>query len=125
MKLRIKGDSVRVRLSITEVKQLCEQGQIEDSTHFGNNTLSYSVQTKEGIDRLSASFDGNNISLFLPAPFAKTWESSPLVGYDANMDTGNGRQLYLLLEKDYKCLDNTMEDQSDNFENPLAANFKK
>ena len=35
---------------------------------------------------------------------------------------GNERKLFLLFEKDFKCIDGeVLEDQSDNFENPLAA----
>ena len=30
------------------------------------------------------------------------------------------KKLYILIEKDFKCLDNTIEDQSDNYPNPLA-----
>jgi len=32
-----------------------------------------------------------------------------------------GVQLHLLLEKDFVCLDNTAEDQSDNYPNPNKA----
>jgi hypothetical protein len=31
----------------------------------------------------------------------------------------NGKELFLLLEKDFVCLDETIEDQSDNYPNPL------
>ena len=41
------------------------------------------------------------------------------------MDLGDGNELYLLLEKDFQCLDNSIEDQTDNYENPLAAQYKK
>lgn len=125
MKLRIKGDTLRIRLSITEVKQLGEQGYIEENTHFGDSTLCYAVQATNDVDKLTATYTNNKITLLLPTVLAQGWEASPLVGYDAYMNETNGQKLYLLLEKDYKCLDNTVEDQSDNFENPLAANFKK
>lgn len=125
MKLRIKGNTVRVRLSVTEVKQLGEHGYIEENTHLGNQVLSYAVKATDDVDKLSATYINNKITLLLPAALASTWEGSPLVGYDAYMESANGENLYILLEKDYKCLDNTVEDQSDNFENPLAANFKK
>jgi len=47
------------------------------------------------------------------------WAANEVVGYEHNMDIGNGKQLYLLLEKDFKCIDAPpSEDQSDNFENP-------
>ena len=46
--------------------------------------------------------------------------SSPAAqaGFENNMDFGDGKQLFLLIEKDFVCLDETIEDQSDNYENP-------
>jgi hypothetical protein len=38
------------------------------------------------------------------------------VGYE-----GTHGNLHLLVEKDFTCLDNVAEDQSDNYPNPLAA----
>ena len=43
-----------------------------------------------------------------------------MVGLENEMEIAPGKILYLLLEKDFKCLDNTTEDQSDNYPNPLA-----
>ena len=58
--------------------------------------------------------------MYMPARMAKEWVTTEKVGFDTWMDVDNGEKLYLLLEKDFKCLDETVEDQSDNFENPLA-----
>ncbi|WP_431196056.1 DUF7009 family protein, partial [Maribacter litoralis] len=43
MKIRIKGDSVRFRLTQTEVKSLSENGKIYDSTNFGSIKFNYGV----------------------------------------------------------------------------------
>ena len=124
MKLRIKGDSIRVRLSKSEVDAFQQHGYIEESTNFGNATLTYALQrTAEG-NGLSAGFESNKVTLFMPAADADTWTSTERVGYERNMEIGDGKQLYLLLEKDFKCLDNTNEDQSDMYENPLAEFHK-
>jgi hypothetical protein len=37
------------------------------------------------------------------------------------MEIGNDKYLFLLVEKDFVCLDNTVEDQSDNYPNPNAV----
>ncbi len=124
MKLRIKGNTVRLRLSMTEVKQLSETGLVTDATHFGNNVFNYEIKADEQVEKLSADFNNNTISFLINSSLAKTWKDDELVGYDAYQTAENGEKLYLLLEKDYKCLDNTNEDQSDNYENPLAAKFK-
>ena len=124
MKLRINGNSVRFRLSKTEVDSFGEKGYLEEQTHFGNAIFTYALN-KTTAPVMTADFDNCKIILHLPEQMAKEWVDTQKIGFDANMDLGNGEVLYLLLEKDFKCLDNTTEDQSDNYENPLAAQFNK
>ena len=56
--------------------------------------------------------------MFIPASFLKDWPQNKVVGIETNMPVGENNNLYLLLEKDFVCLDKTTEDQGDNFENP-------
>jgi hypothetical protein len=119
MKLRIKGNSIRIRLSRSEVDSFATGGYLEEKTEFGNSELIYALQAKDGIPMLEAGFSGNKITLYVSSAIPAQWAANEVVGYDYYMDTGNNRQLYLLLEKDFKCIDaQTNEDQSDNFENP-------
>lgn len=124
MKIRIRGNSVRLRLSRSEVAAFGEQGYIEEKTSFGNAALTYALQTTTHCD-MAADFKEGKITMYLPEEKAKEWVGSNKVGFDANMDLGDGNELYLLLEKDFQCLDNSIEDQSDNYDNPLAAQLKK
>jgi hypothetical protein len=48
----------------------------------------------------------------------KNWTDTDLVGFQHEYDLRNGTKLFLLVEKDFVCLDNTFEDQSDNYPNP-------
>ena len=41
-------------------------------------------------------------------------------GFQHKQALSNGKELFLLVEKDFVCLDNTFEDQSDNYPNPNA-----
>ena len=118
MKLRIKGNSLRFRLSRTEVSKLALSGYLEEQTSFGDNKLIYALQRiKEG-DELSASFDKDKITMFVPASLIKGWPENDVVGFNTNMQLTSNNSLYLLLEKDFICLDETTEDQTDNYENP-------
>jgi len=119
MKIRIKGNSVRVRLSRSEVDSFGKEGYLEEKTEFANNVFVYALQAKEGIDALEAGFAANTMTMYVPAGLPPQWAANETVGYSNNMDTGEGRQLFLLLEKDFKCIDAAVnEDQSDNFDNP-------
>lgn len=121
MKLRIKGNSIRLRLTKTEVSLLASTGCLEEQTSFGNNTFSYALQAVGDADTLSAAMEGNTITMFVPSSFAKEWPENSVVGINASMPVTAGNSLYLLLEKDFVCLDETTEDQSDNYENPNST----
>jgi hypothetical protein len=118
MKLRIKGNSIRIRLSKTEVNELCAGTSLSDNTNFGNNSFGYSVQPVNDGDSLTAIYDNGLITLFVPQSLLADWPVNSVVGFESVMALNNSDQLHLLLEKDFKCLDKTMEDQSDFFENP-------
>lgn len=122
MKIRIRGNSVRLRLTKTEVEAFGANGSIEEQTQFGASILTYALKSTDN-EQMTASFEDNTITMYLPKPKTDEWVNTEKVGFDALMDLGDGNELYLLLEKDYKCLDNTDEDQTDNYENPLAAQF--
>jgi len=113
MKIRIKGNSVRFRLTQSEVKQLCEKGSVTEHTHFGETTFTYAVKMADDRETMHATFNAQTITLFLPQTLGRDWYSNDKVGFQHTQD-----QLFLLLEKDFTCLDNTMEDQSDNYPNP-------
>lgn len=119
MKLRIKGNSIRFRLTKSEVDYFEKFRSIEEKTEFGHSTLTYAVKQSSGND-LAASMENNCITLHLPETMANEWVQTQRVGFNAEMEIGGGKKLYLLIEKDFKCLDETSEDQSDNYENPLA-----
>ena len=119
MKLRIKGNSLRIRLTRSEVDQFAVTGYLEERTVFTSNVLVYTLAAKQGIHGLEATFEGTKIILFVPAELPAIWAANEIVGYANTIETADGNQLYLLLEKDFKCIDAPpSEDQSDNFENP-------
>lgn len=118
MKIRIRGNSVRYRLSKTDVTVLTEQGYLEERTSFGAAALIYALQRKAEGDTLTATYEGNTIALAIPAALLKDWATNDVIGFDGRMPIGGDDTLYLLVEKDFKCLDHTTEDQSDNYDNP-------
>ncbi len=121
MKIRIKGNSIRIRLSRTEVDTLGREGYLEESTEFGGPiSFKYALQRRDGLDHLSAGFANGTVSMYVPEKMVAEWVSTETVGYSHHLDIGEGKQLFLLLEKDFKCIDSSVEeDQSDNYDNPL------
>jgi hypothetical protein len=119
MKVRIKGNSIRYRLTKTDIKNFGANGFVEERTEFLNGpSFYYRLEKKPGITNIEATFSNNRISLLIPESIAKEWTATDIVGFDNKMNIGNGKDLFLLIEKDFACLDHTTEDQSDNYPNP-------
>lgn len=118
MKIRIQRNSVRFRLSKTDVEQLGTVGYVKEATAFGTSNFYYAVKQDPASETLSAEFANGMITVFVPTAFTKDWATNNVVGIDANVPVDEQESLYLLVEKDFKCLDNVAEDQSDNYENP-------
>ena len=121
MKIRIKGNSLRIRLTKTEIDKFGTEAYLEESTEFGTSTFRYALSVQKELENLSASFEGNTITMWVPAWMQKEWVSTDNVGYNHKMPLPDGKELFLLIEKDFVCLDNTFEDQSDNYPNPNAV----
>jgi hypothetical protein len=116
MKLRIKGNDIRYRLTQSDVKRFGNEGRLEETINFAGQPLKYVL--KETYDeQLSATFKNNVITLYMPVSFKNEWLQTDKVGYSNTFG-----DLFLLIEKDFKCLDEVAEDQSDNYPNPLAKN---
>jgi hypothetical protein len=114
MKIRIKGNALRYRLTRSDLDKFSAEGYIEETIDFGRQTLTYALQQNR-LSNLSVVFEDNKITLFMPFAMVNEWSLTEKVGFRYE-DNG----LFLLVEKDFKCLDDVMEDQSDNYPNPLA-----
>lgn len=114
MKVRIKGNSLRYRLSMSDVAWFGQEGYIEETVDFGKTQLTYALQ-KSPAQSLEAEFTNDKIVVFMPYSWCDEWIITDRVGFDQK------GPLYLLVEKDFQCLDNVVEDQSDNYPNPANA----
>jgi hypothetical protein len=113
MKVRIKGNSLRYRLTKTDVDNISKHGYVEEITDFGALQLIYTLK-RYNLPSLKATLQNNHITVYMPAEMVNEWTTTERVGFE-----GNDNELYLLIEKDFKCLDAVAEDQSDNYPNPL------
>jgi hypothetical protein len=96
-------------------------GYLDEKTEFGNSELVYALQSKANCEEITANFEGNTVTVTIPENLKKQWVETDRIGLENKIDIGMGKQLFLLIEKDFVCLDNTLEDQSDNYPNPNAA----
>ncbi len=123
MKLRIRGDSLRFRLTKTEVTHLHEQGWWQDATafgHAGTPRLRYRLEATEAPQPGVRFTTGEDtvITALIPSPQIAAWAASEEVGIYFTTDWN----LQVAVEKDFRCLDGEREeDEADNFDNPNAG----
>ncbi|HEY1801485.1 MAG TPA: hypothetical protein VGG46_11175 [Terriglobales bacterium] len=123
MKLRIRGNSLRLRLTQGEVSRLMADGRISESVHFSpiaaSDAFTYSLKTCENAATVSASYREGEILITLPARKAAEWANTSQVGIEQTQPLQEGTELRIVVEKDFRCLQpRTEEDESDNFPNP-------
>ena len=124
MKLRILGDTLRVRLAQGEVAQLVEQGRVEQTIHFGpgpQQAMRYAVAAAPRGAAITATLDGQSIEVAIGADTIERWASGTEVSLHAEQPLDDARALSILVEKDFKCLvPREGEQDSDGFANPQA-----
>jgi len=118
MKLRIKGDSIRLRLTQTEVRQLAETGVVDSTMHITPGaSLTYGLRAADR-RQLAVEGDARALVVLVPRDWIGPWADGDDVGFDGTQDAGDGRELAILIEKDFACL-HKRPDEQDAFPNPL------
>ena len=104
MKLRIQGDTLRLRLSRTDLATLDQTGAVEAVLHAAPGAaLRYALRVAD-VPHLGATVDGAAVTVLLPRPWAAGWAGDARVGFEGTQDAGDGRTLAILVEKDFDCL---------------------
>lgn len=126
MKLRMKNNSVRLRLTQSEVDRFDETGKVEEAIEFGGESREqfvYALESRAETEEIKAKFENNRITVFVPRQIADQWTQTEKVGLENVQTIGDGKTLRLLIEKDYACLaPRTGEDDRDAFPHPSAGN---
>lgn len=118
MKIRIRGNSIRLRLSKSEIDRFGAVGYLEEKTEFANGTFYYALAADKSASELTAQLEASKITVFVPLIIQKEWTTTERVGFENKIKIASDKQLFILIEKDFVCLDHTTEDQSDNYPNP-------
>jgi hypothetical protein len=114
VKLRIRGSSIRLRLSKTEVDALRERG-VEETLALAPMSLVYRIELAPGSASVTAAFDGRKLVVRVPEAVAVDFCDTDRVGFE---ETHDG--VRILVEKDWQCLAPRDEDESDAFPHPAA-----
>jgi hypothetical protein len=125
MKLRLKGNSIRVRLDRRDIEGLIDQGRVDDGVRFGPG-LSFSYAVEVGLaprDRPKVSYADGQLKISIDLEDAEEWLASERVGFD-HQQAVDGGVVRVILEKDFACIDRPRGEEADDayaFPNPLAV----
>jgi hypothetical protein len=124
MKLRLLDDSIRLRLSRTEVVAANEQGVVEGQTRFPDGSVfTFALEARKRGSSASASFAKDRLVVTLPAAEISAWATDDAaVSLHGELELPRGGSLKVLVEKDFECVTpRGDEDQSDLFKNPAKT----
>ncbi len=124
MKLRIKGNSLRFRVTPSEVKQLLGAGAVRESVRLTANPegqLTYAVVSSQSGLTTTVSYQSGNITVSVPQSELERWAGGDEVGVYAEVALGGDQSLSVAIEKDYACLDRSDAENEDTFQNPNLA----
>ena len=121
MKIRIQGNSIRFRLKQFEVEAFRKNGIVEEAIAFGDEAQEQIlfILKLEQEQRFSIEQNGTNIQVNVPRVIADDWTSTELVGFEEKILTTKGKEIFVLVEKDFKCLDRSDEEEAGSYPNPM------
>ena len=115
MKLRMQGNSLRLRLNRAEVTSLAETGRVEEVVQFGPDAaFRYILETTQEGDAPCALLLDGGVRVLVPETKAREWASTERVAI-----SGEQTPLNILVEKDFQCLHGESELDPEAFPNPL------
>lgn len=128
MKLRLRGNSLRFRLTQGEVLKLLTEGVVHESVHFSaaqGDLFTYSLHSVGGSGGITARFNNGEIRVEVPGGLVETWANTDQVGIDSTQSIAEEKTLRIVIEKDFRCLQpQSDEDERDNFPNPLVESLE-
>ena len=127
MKLRVLDNSIRLRLTRTEVREARDGNAVSGRVDFGaGNRFDYRLESAPGAEGATADIADNVLTVSVPAATIVGWaDSDEAVSIEAEQAIGDEQRLRILVEKDFACLaPRAHEDESDMFPHPATAGDK-
>ena len=116
MKLRLLGNSIRLRLTRTDVNALGEGRPVVERTEFADGAALEFALVPADVEGIEAHFDGQRLAVRAPTALLTAWASSDRV---ALAEPDPGAVPAILVEKDFACLSpRAGDDDADTYAHP-------
>jgi hypothetical protein len=123
MKLRIHGNSIRLRLNRREVAQFAANGCLEEAFEWGTGPEDrrvYGLEASQSALDVGVRVSGRATIIILPTALAQVWSSTDRIEVTANVRLNADKLLSILVEKEFRRLHGVNNDP-DLYPNPLEA----
>ena len=120
MKMRIRGNTLRLRVTRSELQALASVGRIGEVISFGaGRALGYSLESDASVRTLHARYTADAITVGVSPALVRQWAETDLVTLEEHQPLDGDQTLRIVVEKDFACLvARAGEDDSDAFANP-------
>jgi hypothetical protein len=122
VKLRIRDNSIRLRLTRGEVETLRDEGLVSGQTGFpGGRNFRYVLESSPVSVSPGAFLSDSVMTVRLPETTVLAWAATEQVSIEGEQLLNDGENVSILVEKDFTCLaPREGEDESDMYPHPDA-----
>jgi len=123
LKLRVRDNSIRLRLTRSEVELVRNDGLGRGRVPLaGRNNFDYVLESSPATVKPEAHISNNVLTVRIPEAEIISWLESDEVSISASQILDGGDQLNILVEKDFACLaPREGEDETDMYPHPEAG----
>lgn len=122
MKLRIRNNSIRLRLQRAEIDTLMRVGALQNDLVVGPETtdrLRYGIALSD-TPEIGVLHETGVLTVYLPRVMAGKLANTDLVGVEASVPVAEAAILFVFIEKDYHCQVERLDDvDRDAYPNPV------
>src|SRR4051794_7869933 len=98
MKLRLKGSSLRLRLTQSEVRDACAGRAVSEETLFpGNVVFRYQIVVAKNLPGFGVRFEQNCLTVTLDSQTVEQWATTDQVEIAAAVELNGGAALSVLI----------------------------
>jgi hypothetical protein len=124
MKLRIKGNSLRLRVSRSELARVLAGERVAETIRFAaapEAKLTYALERGAHAGGANVRYCAQEVTVSLSVEQVERWSQESEVGVYTMVDIAPEGSLEVIVEKDFACLDRSDADNKDTFANPLMG----
>ncbi len=111
MKLRLRGNSLRLRLSQTDVADLASGKVLDEKLSFpGGAEFAYTLSAPKSAMEASAQFLDSTVRVVIPGNKIKEWAEGDELGLYYELPAGQST-LKIAIEKDLQCADEPVDER--------------